>query len=261
MVRCATVPAVAAERRARRRRLPAEEGRRALLDAGRALVMEQPAAWPLEHVRLTDVAERAGVSVGALYHYWDSQSAYRDDLLDELFAPERYPPSPLPAQLAEPADDDLALTELVRTGAAAEFATLRDTPELRLLMAMWSADAPEVDARIATQYRAVGERWAAFYADALEAYELELRPPFTPALMATLITALGEGLAVRATVDPDAVPADLGGDPERPWGLLACAIFALLSGMTRPLGSDGDLWALAGMFASTARPAAGTAAE
>lgn len=148
------------------------------------------------------------------------------------------------------------LPELVRTGAAAEFAALRDTPELRLLMAMWAADAPEVDARIAAQYRAVGERWATFYADALAAYGLELRPPFTPALMATLITALGEGLAVRATVDPDAVPAAMGPDPDRPWGLLASAIFALLPGMTRPVGGDGDLWDLAGLFASAAAPGA-----
>ncbi len=218
--------------------------------------MEQPAAWPLEHVRLTEVAERAGVSVGALYHYWDSQDAYRDDLLDDLFSPERYPPSPLPGQLV---DDDgvVPLAELVRSGAALEFATLRDTPELRLLMAMWAADAPEVDARIAQQYRAVGERWSGFYAEALDAYGLELRPPFTPALMATLITALGEGLAVRATVDPEAVPADLGDDPDRPWGLLACAIFALLPGLTRPVDGDGDLWDLADRLAAAARAAAG----
>ncbi len=253
---------MADRRRSRRRRLPAEEGRRALLDAGRALVLEQPASWPLEHIRLTEVAERAGVSVGALYHYWESQDAYRDDLLDDLFSPERYPPSPLPAQLAGrddgDADGDPPLTELVRAGAAAEFAALRDTPELRLLMAMWAADAPEVDARIAAQYRAVGERWATFYADALEAYGLELRPPFTPALMATLITALGEGLAVRATVDADAVPTELGADPDRPWGLLACAIFALLPGMTRPVGGGGDLWDLAGLFASTTRTGTAT---
>lgn len=223
--------------------------------------MEQPASWPLEHVRLTEVAERAGVSVGALYHYWESQDAYRDDLLDELFAPDRYPPSPLPAQLVEPTGADVTLTELVRTGAAVEFEALRDTPELRLLMAMWSAGAPEVDARIATQYRAVGERWAAFYADALEAFGLELRPPFTPALMATVVTALGEGLAVRATVDPGAVPTDLGADPDEPWGLLACTIFALLPGLTRPVDGDGDLWSLAGLFAATMQAATGPVAS
>lgn len=66
---------MAAERRSRRKRRPAAEGRRALLDAGRALLDERPAAWPLDHIRLTEVADRAGVSVGALYHYWESQDA------------------------------------------------------------------------------------------------------------------------------------------------------------------------------------------
>lgn len=253
---------MAAERRPRRKRLPAEEGRRALLDAGRALLDERPAAWPLDHIRLTEVAERAGVSVGALYHYWESQDAYRDDLLDDLFSPDRYPPSPLPARLADvagevddaegPVREDLPLAELVRSGADSEFAALRDNPELRRLMSMWAAGAAEIDLRIAGQYRAVGERWATFYAEAVAAYGLELRPPFTPTLMATLVTALGEGLAVRATVDPDAVPDDLGDEADRPWGLLACAILALLPGLTRPVGDVGDLWDLADRLAWTA---------
>lgn len=257
MARSVSVGRVAAERRSRRKRLPAEEGRRALLDAGRALLDERPAAWPLDHIRLTDVAERAGVSVGALYHYWDTQDAYRDELLDDLFSPDRYPPSPLPGRLADDGVESVPLPELIRSGAAAEFAALRGNPELRRLMSMWAAGAPEVDDRIAVQYRAVGERWAIFYGEALDAYGLELRPPFTPALMATLITALGEGLAVRSTVDPEAVPADLGNDPDRPWGLLAGAICALLPGLTRPVDGDGDgdLWDLADRFVEVAHAA------
>lgn len=135
---------------------------------------------------------------------------------------------------------------------------MRDNPELRRLMSMWAAGAAEVDTRIAGQYRAVGERWAAFYAEAVAAYGLELRPPFTPALMATLVTALGEGLAVRATVDPEAVPSDLGDEGEPPWGLLACAILALLPGLTRPVGDVGDLWDLADRLA-TSTPGTSTA--
>jgi AcrR family transcriptional regulator len=230
----------------RRRRLSAEEGRRALLDAGRELARERPGSWPLDHVRLTVVAHRAGVSVGALYHYWESQDDYREDLLDDLFSPERYPPSPV-LEMAD-AVEELPLAELVRLGAQVENANLRDNPELRLLFAMWATADPDVNDKIADQYRAVGERWRAFYQAALARYGLEIRPPFTYATMAAVITALGEGLAVRGSVDPGAVPDDLeqptdAGEPVA-WNLLGAAILALLPAISRPIGSDETLFDL-----------------
>lgn len=241
-----------AERPRRRKRLPADEGRRALLDAGRALAHEQPAAWPLEHVRVTEVARRAGVTAGAIYHYWDSQEEFREDLLDDLFSPARYPPSAVPGLFADLDEDGRPIEELVRLGADVAFDALRQTPELRLLMGMWAADDPDVNDRIAAQYRAVGARWATFYEEVFPTYGLEIRPPFTFAMMATLITALGEGLVVRSSVDPEAVPDDLAasgvdsvaGGQEPTWGLLAAAVLALLPAMSRRRGSGEDLWGL-----------------
>lgn len=231
----------------RRKRLSRDEGRQLLLDAGRELVHEQPVGWPLEHVRLTEVAQRVGVSVGMLYHYWETQEDYRADLLAELFSPQRYPPTTVPnlfdtlGQAAAPIDD------LIRLGAEVEFRALCDNPELRLLMATWAADDPAANPKIAAQYDAVAARWASVYETVFDAYGLEIRPPFTYSTMAAMVIALGEGLAVRSTLDPAAVPNDLVQDPDgddpRAWGLLGCAFLALLPALSRPKGSHDDLWA------------------
>ena len=223
-------------RRRRRKRLSAEEGRQALLDAGRAMAHEQPTGPPLEHIRLTDVAERAGVSVGALYHYWDSQDDYRDDLLDEVFAPSRFDP---PADGG--VDDGLAaidLVELLRIGTEAELERLRTSPDLRVLMAMWAAADPAIEPRVAEHFRVVGEDWAAFYEAVFRAHGLEVRPPFTYADVATMLAAVGDGLAVRASIDPGAVATDVAIDGEGRWTLLGTALVALLPAFSRPIGGD-----------------------
>lgn len=47
------------------------------------MVLEAPGSDLLDHIRLSEVARRADVSTGALYHYWESQDDYR------LFGSER----------------------------------------------------------------------------------------------------------------------------------------------------------------------------
>ena len=226
-----------AERRRRRARRNSEEGRRALLDAGRSLAHEQPAGPPLEHIRLTDVAERAGVSVGALYHYWDSQDDYRDDLLDEVFAPARFePPSEAPV-FASPLD------EVIRVGASAEFERLRSSADLRVLMAMWSAADPDITPRVTEHFRTVGAQWAAFYA-CLAPDGRGAPPPFPSDPLAALLAAIGDGLAVRDSADPGSVPTTTAAngvpdeEADAAWTLLGAALVALLPAFSRPRGSD-----------------------
>lgn len=226
---------------AERRRRTADEGRQALIDAGRDLLHRRPGAPALDHVRLTDVARHAGVSVGALYHYWDSQDDYREDLLDEVLSPAGFDPPPA-------APPGTALDEQVRVGTAAELERLRRSGDLRVLLGLWAADDPELDRRVAGHFRAVGAQWAAFYEAAFAAHGLELRPPFTSEQLAALLAAIGDGLAVRASADPDAVPTDVvagddGRDDSRDdagdrWSLLGAALVALLPAFSRPVGSD-----------------------
>ncbi len=234
--------------RARRppRRTP-EEGRQALLEAGRALAHEQPAAPPLDHIRLTDVARSAGVSSGALYHYWDTQDDYHDDLLDHLFEPGRFDPAANVAEVAAVADaltDEVgaphpSLDEQIRIGASLELEGLLANADLRVLLALWAGGDAEVRDRIAGHFRSTGRRWADFYERAFRSAGLEVRPPFTYEMLAVVLAALADGLAVRASVEPEAVPVDL---DDQGWGILAATLVALLPVFSRRVDTNETFW-------------------
>jgi AcrR family transcriptional regulator len=65
---------------ARPERVPAEEVRQRMLDAGRELALEAGAALTIEHLRLEEVIQRARVPRSSAYRLWP----YREDYADEL---------------------------------------------------------------------------------------------------------------------------------------------------------------------------------
>jgi AcrR family transcriptional regulator len=65
---------------ARPERVPAEEVRKRMLDAGRELAIEAGAALTIEHLRLEEVIQRARVPRSSVYRLW----AYRDEYIDDL---------------------------------------------------------------------------------------------------------------------------------------------------------------------------------
>jgi AcrR family transcriptional regulator len=67
---------------ARPERVPAEEVRQRMLDAGRELALEAGAALTIEHLRLEEVIQRARVPRSSVYRMW----AYREDYIDDLLA-------------------------------------------------------------------------------------------------------------------------------------------------------------------------------
>lgn len=69
---------------ARPERVPAEEVRRRMLDAGRELALEAGAALTIEHLRLEEVIQRARVPRSSVYRLWAYREAYIDDLLSYL---------------------------------------------------------------------------------------------------------------------------------------------------------------------------------
>jgi AcrR family transcriptional regulator len=62
-------------------RVPAEEVRRRMLDAGRELALEAGAALTIEHLRLEEVIQRARVPRSSVYRLWPYKEQYIDDLL------------------------------------------------------------------------------------------------------------------------------------------------------------------------------------
>jgi hypothetical protein len=66
---------------ARPERVPAEEVRQRMLDAGRDLALEAGAALTIEHLRLEEVIQRARVPRSSVYRMWAYREEYIDDLL------------------------------------------------------------------------------------------------------------------------------------------------------------------------------------
>jgi len=62
-------------------RVPAEEVRQRMLDAGREMANEAGAALTIEHLRLEEVIQRARVPRSSVYRMWAYREEYIDDLL------------------------------------------------------------------------------------------------------------------------------------------------------------------------------------
>lgn len=225
-------------RRTRRRRLPAGEARQALLEAGRDYVYEHPLGEPLDHVRVADIVDRLGVSSGAIYHYWETQDDYRDELIDLLLSPDEYPAVGRTAELVEDAlATDPPLEELIRMAATISFDGLAELPgPERLALALVAYDDPDIDRRLGVQSQALSGRWAGLFERYFPRYGIEPRPPFTYESIATVLMALIQGMNVRRAVDPDAVTGEVA---ER-WDLAGSAALAFLLGATRPIDGVHD---------------------
>ena len=237
-----------------RRRLTAEDGRRSLLEAGRQVAHEAPVGEPLANIRLSDVATRADVTIGAFYHYWPTQDDYRLDLLRHLLEPDRFDTWRDAGEVVAPLiDAGVALTEVIRQATGHNFEALCDLPDQRVSMALWAQDEAESISLLQSMYTALDRSWADLYAAVLARYGREPRPPFNIEDLALALTALADGMLVRHGLEPDRVdeprtaPEASGGGEPRDWSLISCVVLALLPTVTRPIEGDeaarSDLWA------------------
>jgi len=213
-------------------------------------VLRHPFGEPLDHVRVTDIVRELGLSIGAVYHYWESQDDYRDDLLDLLLSPEQFPNVDAAREaIEEGVATDAGFVELTRVVAGISYGGLAVTPEReRLTLALIAYDDDEIDQRLGAQADAVGARWTALFTTHFPDYGLEARPPFTFETIAVSLMALVEGMHLRRTVSPEAVAGELAPG----WDLFAASALAFLLGATRPVragddpaGGERDVWALA----------------
>ena len=62
-------------------RVPAEEVRKRMLEAGRELALEAGAALTIENLRMEEVIQRARVPRSSVYRIWPYKDGYLDDLL------------------------------------------------------------------------------------------------------------------------------------------------------------------------------------
>ena len=220
-----------------------------LLEAGADLLREEPVGDILSQVKVADVARRAGGrSIGAVYHHWRDQDSYRRDLLAYILDPGRYRGAHEAAAMAATVCDGPVvarppLEAAVRTMGNQLFDELKVNPWLVLQMALWSKQMtdPYVRGLLTELYQGIDANFEPVMDTALQAYGLRVKEPFDTHLLAVVLTALAEGLAMRWGVDPDAVPETIVEDAEAAGksSLFAEAVLAFLGWATEPTDTEG----------------------
>ena len=221
-----------------------------LLEAGLQLMRENPVGNVFSQIKATQVTRRANLSTGAFYHHWPDQAAFVQDLLDQHLTQDRdHWLSEVSTALAETAESDASLAETVRTVSSAVFEVFKHDPSLTIQLALWTRHHDNsARARLQQRYRTMAADVIPLYQTVLDRHDLTLRPPYTPEMLAVAFSALIEGLLIRWSVDPQAVPDDLPGPhgrpgtqpalsldaDDRPWSSFALILYALIESATTP---------------------------
>jgi AcrR family transcriptional regulator len=100
--------------------------------------------------------------------------------------------------------------DAIRIVCYSNLKSLIDNPVQRLLplVTVLVSDDPAVRDRRAEHYRRVQEKWRELFEATFALYGIGLRPGIDVDEAADILTALADGLAMRATGDPDAAVID-----------------------------------------------------
>jgi AcrR family transcriptional regulator len=215
----------------------AEERRRDYLEVGAELAAEFDAAKAadgpidaLANIRVADVARRAGVTKGALYHIWDSQEDYRRDLLAHLLEVERQAGFDDIRQVldtVEPGTDD---AEVMDRMAQFSYDRLKDDPACfaRFSYIAYAAH-PEIRALLSPGNRDFIE----YYEGYLRANGRRMRPPYTIDMLRTITEGWLFGCLLRHRTSPELIEGPLVTDGGAR-SLYTLGLRALMESFTEP---------------------------
>jgi len=218
------------------------ETRAALLEAGAALLRDEPVGYVLSQLTARSVATRAGRTTGAFFHHWRSQEAYQRDLLAYLLDPARI------EVVAEAREGILAglragcdPLQVLEVAARENFQSMRADPYIPLWHALWAKHGSDagVHELLRRHMRSVTGSVAALLDAVLTAGGRSRRPPFTLDSLAVVVTAVAQGLELRVAIEPDRVPmAPHGGPDKHPdddaWDLYSTTVRTLVEAFTEP---------------------------
>ncbi len=221
-----------------------EQRRNDYLDIGAAIVAETAVpggAEPglaLAHVKLADVADRAGVTKGALYHIWPSQEAFWNDLLEHLMDSDQLFGASRMAAIGSDLEAASGATPTLREFGNALFDSLRTDPSFFARVSLFSyLDDDQVRSRLDRSFRASVEQIVPVLDTAIA--EMGRRPIEGTDLwdFAVAVAALLDGLCLQFRISPERTPdVPLTGGAR--WTLFAAASEALLMGYTEPSTPD-----------------------
>ncbi|MFZ4518939.1 MAG: TetR/AcrR family transcriptional regulator [Microthrixaceae bacterium] len=216
-----------------------DERRRHYLDIGAQLVADSATGsapdpgLALAHVKVADVAERAGVTKGALYHLWPSQEDYWNDLLHFLLEQDR---------LSGESDvADILATATGLTDGAADpwsyadllFERFRDDASYLVRVSLHSyLYDEEIRVALDREFRTAISRFSDVIAEALRIRGRRLIPGATTEDLVVALTSLLQGMCLEHRIDPDRAPTlELDGATR---GLFSVGAEALVLALTEP---------------------------
>ena len=183
------------------------------LDIGAELVAEGGAsATPdpglaLAHVRIAEVAERAGVTKGALYHLWDSQEAYWHDLLEFLLQEDRLTGSSnvpeLTSHLNELHDADPTMGEW----ANFLFDRFKDDPTFFTRISIFAyLLGDDFREELDQEFRQALDKFMVMGQATVDRMGRRVRPGMNMGDFAVAVSALMQGLCLEHRIDPGRTP-------------------------------------------------------
>jgi AcrR family transcriptional regulator len=201
-------------------------------------MLEQPVGTGLDHIRATAVSERAGLSHGAFYHHWASQDDFRQELLALIIEQGRSPDEADRFRDRFSSADLTVPAESFRRAMNESFAEASSL-EWRAWVSLLARNDPGIDEMLRNRYTDVMEAFRQAYQKSLEELDLELIPPIDLDQLNLLIDALWEGLAMRATIDPETVRSTGWVDDNgNIWSIYALGVAALYAGTLQRRGAD-----------------------
>ncbi len=218
-----------------------EQRRTDYLDLGAALVAESAmaggadAGLALAHVKLADVADRAGVTKGALYHIWPSQESFWHDLLVHLIDTNQLFGADQLAAVGTDLAAAIGTTPTLREYGNALFDALSNDPAFFARISLFSyLDDESVRDELDRSFRASVERVMPVLEASVAAMGRTVVDGASLWDFAVAIAALLDGLCLQYRISPDRTPDVPLADGAR-WTLFAAAAEALLFGFTQPL--------------------------
>ena len=217
-----------------------EDRRISYLDLGAQIVGESASTGgsdpglALAHVKMADVADRAGVTKGALYHLWPSQESFWHDLLEHLIETNQFfGVEQVRAVQADFVDSSHPLPSLRDFGNAL-FDSISTDPAFFARISLFSyLDDDRVRSELDRSFRESIEVVLPAVDQTITAMGRRLADGATLWDVAVAIGSLLEGLCLQHRVAPDRTP-DLTLDDER-WTLFAATAEALILGHTVPI--------------------------
>ena len=181
--------------------------------------------------------ELSGIDRAQIAKDFGSKSKLIDDLVDFALISPSNPEAAFDEELREEllrlADASPSPSRLFARIAEVSDNLIRNDPSFRIQLAVWSLSHQNTAAqdRLALMYEQIGrgaEDVTDHYVSLFESQGFEMPKDLNNRELSVLFTAIGEGLAIRAAVDPDSVPD----------GLTAKAFTLITQGVILDSGND-----------------------